>query len=461
MAINFPDDFLERISGQDYLDAGSLLGALDGPAPVSIRINPMKWSGKPVESTPVPWCSSGHYLQSSPSFTSDPLFHAGCYYVQEASSMFLETVAREAGIEGHGLRILDICAAPGGKTTHLASLAGKGSAIIANEVIRPRASVLAENIVKWGTGNVMVTGSDPSAFSKLAGYFDIILVDAPCSGEGMFREEVARSQWSVDNCSLNAGRQRRILSDVWPSLKEGGWLIYSTCTFNPAENEDQIVRLLEEKRCSLLKPEIGRFPGITPVSISGGLAGWGFHPGRVRGEGFFISAIRKEEPQQPVKTGAKPARSRGSISGKMAGRAIEYAIVPDNYIDDFGGTAIALPLPVTEFRMLAENLRIVKAGTALFTRKRETLVPCHDLSMSVNFRREVLPIVEVSYEEAVGFLQRNVMQGIRPAGQGWSTVVYRGVPLGFIRDLGNRINNYYPSEWRIRKASFEGEPGII
>jgi len=217
----FPEEFTSRLASQEYIDRDILLDALSDDSPVSIRLNTAKWDVAPPSGESVPWCDTGYYLPQRPLFTLDPLFHAGCYYVQEASGMFLEQVFRHSEFDKPGFRILDLCAAPGGKTTHLSSLAGPGSLIIANEVIRGRAGVLAENITKWGLGNTIVTSSDPSAFGRLGAYFDMILVDAPCSGEGMFRDVKARREWSRGNCELCPGRQRRILSDVWPSLKGG------------------------------------------------------------------------------------------------------------------------------------------------------------------------------------------------------------------------------------------------
>ncbi|MCU0379038.1 MAG: RsmB/NOP family class I SAM-dependent RNA methyltransferase, partial [Bacteroidales bacterium] len=216
-----PEQFLKRISTQQYVDAPLLTRALGEPSPVSVRVNSLKWN-KPVTGyVKVPWEPNGFYLPVRPQFTPDPLFHAGVYYPQEASS------------EGNeGLNVLDLCGAPGGKSTHLSSLISDKGLLVANEVIRARASVLAENITKWGMGNTVVTQNDPSDFAVLPGFFDVILVDAPCSGEGMFRDETAISEWSEQNARLCSDRQRRIVMDVWPSLKDGGILIYSTCTFN-------------------------------------------------------------------------------------------------------------------------------------------------------------------------------------------------------------------------------------
>ncbi|MBM3420072.1 MAG: RsmB/NOP family class I SAM-dependent RNA methyltransferase [Bacteroidetes bacterium] len=317
----FPNEFTARVAGQGYIESESLLAALAAESPVSVRINRAKWAGAPAGATPVPWCGSGYWLPARPVFTIDPLFQAGCYYVQEASGMFLEQAVRHTGCDAPGLRILDLCAAPGGKATHLASLAGPGSMVIANEVIRSRASVLAANITRWGTGNTIVTCSDPSAFGKLEGYFDMILADAPCSGEGMFRDEVARREWSTSNCDLCAGRQRRILSSVWPALKRRGVLVYSTCTFNPAENEEVTDWMMKSFYCSADLPPVTGFDGITVVPGGSGTAGYGFYPGKVRGEGLFMSVLRRNDGT----AGSPEFSSRDGTVRRLAGNLLAEA----------------------------------------------------------------------------------------------------------------------------------------
>ena len=221
----FPEAFIQRISAQEYIVPATLLQALKEPSPVSLRVNRAKWSKVPLNSEPVPWCSSGYYLPYRPAYTLDPLFHSGCYYPQEASSMFLEKVFRTAPGFGENMKVLDLSGSPGGKSTHISGLIGPSGLLISNEVIRSRATVLAETLTKWGSGNVMVTQNDPSVLGRLTGYFDLILVDAPCSGEGMFRSSAAVSEWSVDSTGHCSVRQKRILSEIWSALKEDGFLV--------------------------------------------------------------------------------------------------------------------------------------------------------------------------------------------------------------------------------------------
>ena len=245
MTLPLPELFRSRTTESlGTSEAERLFAALDnGESPVSIRFNPYKIGSQP-EGRQVPWCRYGYYLDERPQFTLDPAFHGGAYYVQEASSMFLEAIFRQIFEPDAAPRILDLCAAPGGKTTLLSTLAGAEGLVVANEVIRQRASVLAANAVKWGIGNIVVTNNDPAHFAPFEHYFDLIAVDAPCSGEGMFRKDpAARTEWSEQGVKLCAARQRRILSDIWGSLRPGGILIYSTCTFNAAENEENIAWL--------------------------------------------------------------------------------------------------------------------------------------------------------------------------------------------------------------------------
>jgi 16S rRNA C967 or C1407 C5-methylase (RsmB/RsmF family) len=302
----FPPDFIKRIRAQSYIDADSLLEALGEPSPVSVSINPRKWKRSPADAERVPWCETGYYLKSRPSFTLDPLFHAGCYYPREASGMFLEQVFRQLVPDTENLRVLDLCGAPGGKSTQISDLTGAGSVLVSNEVIRHRASILAETVTKWGNPGVMVTQNDPAVFGRLKGYFDIIVIDAPCSGEGMFRDPVAVGEWNPANASHCAERQKRIIMDVWPALKENGLLIYSTCTFNPAENEENVLWLVENTGSNSLRMDISDFDGIKEIEYKG-ITGYGFYPGEVKGEGFFISAVRKTGPEevQPIRNQRK------------------------------------------------------------------------------------------------------------------------------------------------------------
>ncbi|MFM7078784.1 MAG: hypothetical protein ACKOYC_03220, partial [Bacteroidota bacterium] len=235
--INLPDIFLQRMSQQLGADLQAFLDGFDAPVPVSVRLNPWKLLNAFNGSQPVPWCASGLYLKERISFTLDPLFHAGCYYVQEASSMFIEVAFKKYTKGNTPLRVLDLCSAPGGKSTHLMSLLAPGSLLVSNEPVPQRNSILRENLTKWGLDDVVVTQNDPKDFASLKHHFDVILVDAPCSGEGLFRKNHDTViEWSESNLEMCSIRQQTILENVLPALKPNGLLIYSTCTYNEAEN---------------------------------------------------------------------------------------------------------------------------------------------------------------------------------------------------------------------------------
>jgi 16S rRNA C967 or C1407 C5-methylase (RsmB/RsmF family)/NOL1/NOP2/fmu family ribosome biogenesis protein len=445
----FPEEFIKRINSQKYIEADNLLQSLAEPAPISIRINSAKWDHMPVGGEPVPWSGSGYYLKTRPSYTADPLFHAGCYYPQEASSMFIEEIYRQVAGDRKDVRVLDLCGAPGGKSTLLSSSIGSKGVLIANEVIRQRAAVLSENITKWGLGNTIVTSSDPSAFAKMKGYFDVVLVDAPCSGEGMFRDETAIREWSTQNTALCSERQRRIVSEVWPSIRADGILIYSTCTFNPAENEENISWLREQQNSSSVTIDISRFVNIKKIAYNG-IEGYGFHPGSIKGEGLFISVLRKGKddhghPVFPSKTVFRnSSKEETSIALKFADADPSKLYSNNDYI-------MLVPVHAGEYAFLSGSLGIVKAGTDIMRVRGKDFNPLHDLALFTGARHNAFPSFEADHNQAMAYLRRESFP-ISTMPDGWVNVRYRGVNIGFVKNIGSRINNYYPVDWRIRMA---------
>ncbi|HUX58815.1 MAG TPA: RsmF rRNA methyltransferase first C-terminal domain-containing protein [Bacteroidales bacterium] len=443
----FPEAFIERIAGQKTIDSDILLKALGEPSSVSIRINRSKWRKAPQDGENVPWCETGFYLHERPSYTLDPLFHAGCYYPQEASSMFLEEAIKQtAGTLGK-VRVLDLCGAPGGKSTHLADLISADGLLIANDVIRSRAVTLAETVTKWGKGNTLVTQSDPALFGRLSGYFDIILVDAPCSGEGMFRSGTALKEWSVRNTLHCAERQKRILMDVWPALKENGILVYSTCTFNPGENEENIKWLIGKHEAEIIRLNITEFKGITEIDYQG-IYGYGFYPDKIRGEGFFISVIRKTSKQETyrlrsqVKNILKPGKADLDIAGN-------WTNISKDRLLKWGDEVFAVPCGFDDYLHLFHNLKIVKAGTKLFAVKKNNFLPSHELALSDKLLTDAFPREEIDLSRAISYLRRDNF-ALTDAPRGWNILTYRGINLGFVNNIGSRVNNYFPVEWRIR-----------
>jgi 16S rRNA C967 or C1407 C5-methylase (RsmB/RsmF family)/NOL1/NOP2/fmu family ribosome biogenesis protein len=442
-----PEDFIKRIHTQKYIDTEALIKALEEPSPVSIRINSSKWSKTPLNSVAVPWCSNGHYLDSRPSYTLDPLFHSGCYYPQEASGMFLGEAVFQVVDSQKGLQVLDLCGAPGGKSTHLADIIGSGGLLIANEVIRTRAQILSETVTKWGAGNTIVTQNDPSAFGKMNGYFDIILVDAPCSGEGMFRTDIAIREWSVENARHCSERQKRILLDIWPALKENGLLVYSTCTFNSAENEENIKWLTGRHRAECVRLDVSGFPGITEIDFDG-IWGYGFYPDRSQGEGFFISVLRKTEVERkiPVK---QQKNQRLNPDKEELTVVRDWTDFPDRGILKWDKEVFSVPCSQDDYLFLFHNLRIVKAGASIFTVKNGRYLPSHELALSQHIKNKAFPRNETDLGTALAYLRRDIFS-LHDMPKGWNIVTYQGVNVGFINNLGNRINNYFPVEWRIR-----------
>ncbi len=455
----FPQGFLQRLKSQEYIDEEALLKALQEPSPVSVRINSAKCDKKPLNAEPVPWCNTGYYLHSRPSFTLDPLFHSGCYYPQEASSMFLEQVFIRSAGQRENLKVLDLCGAPGGKSIHLSDMLGADSLLVANEVIRARAVVLAETVTKWGSGNTIVTQNDPAGFARLEGFFDIILIDAPCSGEGMFRDTIAIQEWSVDNAAHCSERQKRILLDVWPSLKENGILIYSTCTFNPGENEENIKWLIGTREAECIRIDLSGLRGITEIDFEG-IYGYGLHPDKVKGEGFFISAVRKTG-KQSKKTIKNHGKAELKPDKKDIAVAEKWASFPKERLLKWGNELYAVPCALDDYVYLFQNLNVVKPGTKIFVSKKNNNIPTHELALSRMVRKDAFPSRETSYSEAVAYLHRDSFT-LKDVSTGWNILTWKGVNLGFVNNIGTRFNNYYPVEWRIRMTlPEEGFKNII
>lgn len=389
----------------------------------------------------VEWCEDGVYLPERPSFTHDPLFHSGTYYVQEAGSMFVGHIVKHLLKDlDQDLTVLDLCAAPGGKSTDLLSVLPKSSLLVANEVIKSRSPILAENVAKWGYSNVVVTNNDPRDFSKLTSLFDIVVVDAPCSGEGMFRKDSeAIEQWSEDNVELCVARQKRILADVWPSLKEGGYLLYSTCTFNSHENDDNVEWIINELGAEIV--EIPSFESILRTNMSG----YQFAPGLTKSEGFFVAVLRKVSSDGET---IKFKSQKGSVKSDVS---INY--LNDNYLYKLKGEIVkAYPMDLYQRMINIESLlHSVHSGIAVATQKGKDFIPQADLALAIDFKRGLFPEVELSKEDAIKFLSKENLL-FRDAPLGFLLLTYLSQPLGFVKNLGNRSNNLHPMARRIRNV---------
>lgn len=450
--------YLQEAIGHE--NAAVAFSALEQPASVSIRRNPAKPGRLQFAvSENVPWCKDGFYLDERPVFTLDPLFHAGAYYVQDSSSMFVGHIARkviEKFKDRKVLKVLDLCAAPGGKTTDLAAslraVYGNDFILVSNEVVKQRASVLASNTAVWGDPCVVVTSDDPVRFAGMEGYFDIILADVPCSGEGMFRKDVdALEQWSSDNVKLCQGRQRRIVADVWPALADGGVIIYSTCTFNRFENDDNVRWIAEELGADFIFEDQCSddilFQGVLRTEY-----GFSLVPGLVKGEGQYCSALAKNgkvESLSPV-IKQKPD-TRASGKARKRGPVLSEDLFSD-YVRTVqkGDMVKAIPESIAdEIIFLESGLHVLLSGCAAGVVKNGTLVPDADMALSVIFNKNAYPAVDLSLDMALSFLKGNPLV-LPDAGKGYVTVCYDSLPLGFVKNLGSRSNNLYPKGRRIR-----------
>lgn len=522
---NLPSEFIEQtrqLMGE--AECNALCRALQADEPVSIRTNTGKNAPAPPQAHPVPWTDNGFYLNRRPAFTFDPLFHAGFYYVQEAASMFIAQAVRR--YVNRPVVMLDLCAAPGGKSTLVRNCLPQGSLLVANEVMRARSQVLAENLIKWGNPEVIVTNNDPADFSRLEERFDVILTDVPCSGEGMFRkDDRAISEWSSEGVELCWKRQRRIVADIWPCLKQGGILIYSTCTFNREENEDNVAWI-----ASTLGAEVLPVDTETEWGITGNLTGedfpvYRFLPHHTSGEGLFVAVLRKKpdseagnfcftrenthreeadgchagnggewfadgispsgdsEEEKPAsvysrrtiaetiytdaeRRGRKAEGFRKGGKGKAMQKGskvsgVSFPKETEAWIQHAGNfsfrmedtLAIAIPADYAGFYdELKESLRILHAGITLAELKGKDWMPSHTLAMSTVLCKDAFPQTDLTLAQALSYLRREAIILDSSVPKGYVLVTYRHVPLGFVKNLGNRANNLYPQEWRIRSG---------
>lgn len=448
MPIQFPSGFIASLRGLSGFDEDAFIEAHHREnAPVSVRLNPGKnWNSRNKfhQLEAVPWCTDAFYLPERPSFTSDPLFHAGAYYVQEASSMFLQHVLKQVEAEEPGKYLLDLCAAPGGKSTLIQGLIHESSLLVSNEIIKTRVGILQENLIKWGAMNSIVTQNDPKDFGRLEGWFDYLIVDAPCSGSGLFRKDPdAMSHWSepqVEHCSL---RQKRILEDSISCLKEDGYLVYSTCSYSFIEDE-AIMKWLVEQGFESIKISFPAEWGIVETKEKNNW-GYRFYPDKLNGEGFFIAVFQNRNPGS---TSSLRKKSAEWISKKQQ---LELKSFIEN-MDDFSvfshnDLLVAFHPDHKDFlEALMSGLYIKQAGTAIGMLSRKDFIPEHALAMS-QVLKPVADFVELNLEQALQFLRRaDLTLQEKP---GWSLMKYEGLALGWAKILPNRLNNYYPKDWRI------------
>ncbi len=447
--MTLPEEFTaytRQLMGEDVFR--KFMAGMEEQPPVSVRLNPFKYDSSimslpAAEKAVVEWCAEGRYLQSRPLFTLDPLLHAGAYYVQEAASMYVTDVVRRFAPSDRPLMVLDLCAAPGGKSTALRSILPKGSLLMTNEPMRQRANILMENMQKFGHPDVVVTNNYAIDYQRSGLKFDIILADVPCSGEGMFRkDEGAISEWSVANVNKCAELQRSIIDDIMPCLAEGALLIYSTCTFNAHEDEDNTAYIVSEYGLAKLC-ERHFIPGVTPT------------------EGLYMCALRNGDSQscvfgsercKVVKNGKRRDKGKASPAVQGAKEASRWLTESSDF--DFlmlGGRIAAVKKAWRDKYDLAEKkLRVMYAGIEIGTPKGRDLVPSQSLALSTALAPGAFPRVEVSKDMALRYLRREAIELPAETERGYVIVSYMGLPLGFLKNLGNRANNLYPQEWKIK-----------
>lgn len=438
--MSLPEDFKKRVENDAFLGV-ELLTALETDSPVSIRRNPLKTEAELPILKEIPWCKDAFYLTERPFFTKDPLFHAGTYYPQEAGSMFLETVLNQLALPENPF-VLDLCAAPGGKSTLIASFLNSEGLLVSNEVIQARSKILKENMTKWGVTNSIVTNNDPADFQRIPDFFDLIVVDAPCSGEGMFRKDHAsRNEWSQSNVDLCAARQKRIVMDVWESLQPGGFLVYSTCTFNTQENEENIAWLLNELQAEIVPIETAHFKkGRNDV---GNYA----LPSLVDTEGFFICVLQKQGTRNQLKL--KLNKKAEVYTIKDISPLTEFADLDEMKAIQWTNYSFAVPEKFTEEIIYLQNqMRVIKMGAELGEIAKKGLIPHEALVLNPKLLRNDLPKIELDLNQALSYLHGDTFS--IEGKHGFNVMQFQNEPLGWIKHIGNRFNNLYPKEWRIR-----------
>ena len=460
--MTLPEEFIKytrELMGDSRFE--SLVTGLTDAAPVSIRLNPQKCdvantviTGKKGD---VAWCPTGVYLNERPNFTFDPLLHAGAYYVQEASSMFVAHVLRQTVTSS--VRMLDLCAAPGGKSTACRTFLPEGSLLVSNEPVRTRANILSENMQKFGHPDVIVTNNYPRDFRKSGLMFDIILADVPCSGEGMFRkDEGAISEWSVQNVENCRRLQREIVSDIWPCLKPGGLMIYSTCTFNAHEDEENAAWIAEELGADFVEIAVSPEWNITGPLV-GDNPSYRFLPGTSEGEGLFMTVLRKH--------GQYDTPAKASANKKQNRKTDKAVSLPLTGSDDFetrerGDRLVAIPKKWADvYDAAAKGLNVIHAGITIGTRKGKDIVPDQSLALSTRLDRNRFASVDIDYTQAINFLRKEAVPLPDGTPKGFVLLTYKGMPLGFEKNIGNRANNLYPQEWKIKSQHIPEQNEII
>lgn len=461
-----PKDFLETSVSIFGRESEEFLASLDSEPSLGIHINAEKMQKTgvviPDNAERVEWTSNGFYLKSRPRFTFDPFLHAGAYYVEEPSSMFVEKALNYIQKDIRIDRALDLCAAPGGKSIMIRN-SMKGGLLVSNEPLSKRAAVLTENLAKWGNPDIIVTSDFPEAFDGLTGFFDLIATDVPCSGEGMFRkDETARSEWSKANVENCVQRQRDILRTIWPTLRKGGYIIYSTCTFNRREDEENVLFIANELGAEIINLETDADWHICGDTTGRNLPVYHFFPHKTRGEGFFLALLKKTSDTPPAENRKSKKKKPETVSADGFAKWINSKENFDFHKSKDGITALRKAF-ADDYAAISEKLNVICAGVRVCTEKpakfsnsarksKPQFVPAPGLALSSCLNRKAFPDISLNYSDAIKFLRGESIPTTVYAPRGWVTVSYRNLPLGFANNVGSRLNNSFPPAWRIRST---------
>ena len=441
----FPTNFIQHLTQAKGFDADAFSAAHLLPAPISIRFNPSKSLSQQANLESVRWHPNAYYLPQRPDFTLDPLFHAGAYYVQEASSMSIVNFLDENFGDNRNLKILDLCAAPGGKSTLILSWLNGSGFLVANEVIKTRAAVLRDSISRWGYANAAVSSNDPQQFGRLHAAFDVVVVDAPCSGSGMFRKDPgAMKHWSHEAVAHCAARQHRIVQDVWPALKPDGILVYSTCSYSEAENEGVSRWISEELGADIIKSKaLSSIPEITEDKY-----GYRFYPNSIEGEGFYVSCMQKIAERTNGASGKGGAKLNLTVCSDEVLNLIDAS---DELVETTSHLGRNL-LPAIEadwLSKLTEALHVIKLGVSIGDSSKGKFIPEHDLALFNALRQDVQSL-DLPLSEALKYLKKESLPN-RDDLRGMHLIRYEGLGLGWANAVQGRLNNMLPKSWRILK----------
>ncbi|MCO5233747.1 MAG: hypothetical protein LC105_12430 [Chitinophagales bacterium] len=446
---SLPTQFKQQIQQLLGAEATTYFNSLDEEEVSSIRIHPLHAYSPEIDTAIIPWEEHGRYLSERPVFAHDPAWHGGMYYVQESSSMLTGYICKN--LFHSPIVALDLCAAPGGKSTHLLDVLPHESLLVSNEIISKRNQILAENIQRWGNGYNIITKGESHEFASLEQFFDLVVIDAPCSGEGLFRRQAeAIEEWSEENVRICTERQENILNNILHSIKTGGYLCYSTCTYELSENEGQVQKLLDTGLFELIKIDIKDFSGLREGYIPGTVRCWSH---LVKGSGFYISLLKKVAHTSESLQIRKKRLWNWKSSRKIPNPLEHFVQITQKYtLYQSGEFLRAFPQKYQyELSSIAENVSITNFGINLGKLNKEIFTPAHALIYSTLLHPDIPKYTSDDKTLALDFLRRKEIPVLKILKNGWAVFQWKNIPLGWIKQNAQRVNNYYPLNWMLRK----------